>query len=315
MRIFLTGGTGLIGSHLVPALLERGDEVVILTRNAARARRRLPAGEFIEGNPTIPNESWQWNLGTCDAVINLAGESLAAGLWWTSSVRQRLRQSRLATTRNVAEAMHASERTRLLVSASAVGYYGDRGSEALDESTQPGQGFLARLTREWESTALLAEGKRTRVVLLRTGIVLASDGGVLPLMQKTFRFGLGGVLGDGRQYFPWIHITDHVRVILLALDQADLAGPVNAVVPDPPTQQTFVRSLAGVMGKPAVLRMPAFLLRGLLGQKSEMVLSSQRVVPRALRARGFRFRYPDLTGALEDLLGEGTAGTGSNQST
>jgi uncharacterized protein (TIGR01777 family) len=302
VKVFLTGGTGLVGRHLALALIQRTDHVVCVTRNETRARSLLPVGaEFIQGDPTQPGP-WQEAISGCDAVVNLAGESVAKGFW--SEARKRaIRRSRLATTRNVAEAMARAGAAGVLVSASATGYYGDGGSVALDESAQPGSGFLARLAREWEGTALVAESGPTRVVLLRIGVVLARDGGALPRLAIPFKLGLGGPLGSGKQYFPWIHIRDLVRIILFALDTGNLTGPVNAVVPDPPPQRTFARALGSVLHRPSLLPVPAFLLRMALGEKADMILASQRVIPRALRARGFQFECDDLQQALTDLLG------------
>ena len=302
MRIFITGGTGLIGRYLVTSLLARGDSVVCISRQERRARPLLPScAEVIQADPTSEGP-WQDSVAGCDAVVNLAGESVAKGNW-SPNRKRRIRRSRLATTRNAAGAIAKSGSVRVFVSASATGYYGDCGNEALDETRQPGHDWLARLAHEWEENALLAESAMTRVVLLRIGVVLAREGGALPKMSLPFRFGLGGPIGDGRQYFPWIHIRDLIRAILYALDQEDLRGPANAVAPDPPTQATFARALGRAMRRPALLSVPAFLLRSLLGEKSEMLLASQRAVPRALRARGFHFEFGDLDTALTDLVG------------
>ncbi len=302
MRIFITGGTGLIGRHLCGLLVGRGDEVLCLTRDPGAARARMPeAVELIGGDPGLPG-AWQDRLAACDAVINLAGESVGDGRW-TRGRKQRLRRSRLGTTENVVKAMAAADRPQTLISASAVGYYGDRGDEALGEAAAPGSGFLSRLSVEWEHTATQAEREDTRVVLLRIGVVLAADGGALPRMVTPFRLGAGGPLGSGRQYFPWIHLHDLLQIILFALDEPGLSGPVNAVVPDPPRQRDFARSLGRVLGKPAVLPAPAFALRLLLGEQAVLLLAGQRAVPNALKAHGYKFRFPEMEGALQDLLG------------
>jgi len=291
-----------VGRRLIHGLVGRGDAVVCVTRDPARARDLVPPGvELVGAEPSLAG-GWQDRLASCDAVVNLAGESVADGRW-TAARKRRMRRSRLATTDNVAAAVAGAGHPVTLVSASAVGYYGDGGEHALGEDAQPGQDFLARLAVEWENTARKAEREEARVVLLRIGVVLAADGGALPVMLKPFRLGLGGPLGGGRQYLPWIHIEDVAGAILFALDTPALAGPVNATVPNPPTQAEFARVLGRAVGKPAALPAPAFALRLLLGEKADLVLKSQRAVPNALRANGYKFRYTELEKALADLLG------------
>lgn len=304
MRVFVTGGTGLVGRRLVRLLAERGDEVTCLTRDTAAAAARLPAGvHACEGDPALGG-AWQERAREAEAVVNLAGESVGDGLWTRGKIR-RIRRSRMAGTRNLVAAIAGADHPVTLVSASASGYYGDQGDRALGENAGPGEGFLARLAVEWENAAREAESERVRVVLLRIGAVLDPDGGMLPRLAAVVRGGFGGRLGSGRQYVPWIHADDLVRAILFVLDQPALSGPVNAVVPDPPTQAQFVAALARTLGKPARLPAPAFAVRALLGRKAELVLASQRAVPNALRAAGFRFEHPDLEPALGDLLRRG----------
>lgn len=301
MRILVTGGTGLVGRHLIPLLLERGDEVLCLSRDPGRARDVLPEGvSILGGDPGLPGD-WQDRLATCDGVVNLAGASVAEGRW-TSGRKQKLRRSRLGATDNVVQALAGVEKPVVLVSASAVGYYGDRGGEALDERSEPGQDFLARLALEWEHTARNAESEMVRVVLMRIGIVLAADGGALEKMIPPFKLGLGGPLGSGRQYFPWIHVRDLVRAIMFALLEPQLSGPVNAVVPDPPTQGEFARELGRHLKKSSRLPAPTLALKLLLGEKADLLLASQRAVPNALKAAGFRFEFGDLDKALADLI-------------
>ena len=305
MRVFLTGGTGLVGRYLAARLLELAREVVCVSRDPAAARAALPDGvEIVGADPTLPG-SWQDRLAGCDAVVNLAGEPVADGRW-SGAKKHRLRRSRLGTTEHVARAVAGADHPMTLVNASATGYYGDAGDRALAEDAQPGQDFLARLAVEWEHTALEAEREGVRTVILRIGVVLAADGGALPIMLKPFRRGLGGPLGGGRQYFPWIHIEDLVRIILFALERDDLSGPVNAVAPDAPTQAEFARALGVAVGKPAGLPAPGFVLRLLMGEKAGMVLASQRAVPAALRALEFKFAHAELADALADLISPST---------
>ncbi len=301
MRVFVTGGTGLVGRVVIPMLLDRGDEVLCLTRDPARARNVLPAGtEILGGDPTMPGD-WQDRLGTCEGVVNLAGAPVADGLW-TGQRKQRIRRSRLSTTGNVAAALAACEQPIVLASASAVGYYGNRGETALGERSEPGIGFLARLALEWEHTALKAERENVRVALIRVGVVLSAEGGALARMLPAYRLGFGGPLGTGKQYFPWIHIRDLARLLLFVLDQTEVRGPVNAAVPDPPRQKEFARALGRAVGKPAYLPVPGFALKLVMGELSDVLLASQRVVPNVLRAAGFKFEFGEIEKALDDLI-------------
>jgi uncharacterized protein (TIGR01777 family) len=301
MKVFVTGGTGLVGRALVPLLLERGDEVLCLSRDPGQGRAVLPEGaEILGGDPTMPGD-WQDRLATCDGIVNLAGASVADGLW-TDKKKQRIRRSRLATTGNIVAALATCEHPVVLASASAVGYYGDRGEAALAESSEPGGGFLARLALEWEHTALKTERDNVRVALVRIGVVLASDGGALAKMLPAFRLGLGGPMGNGKQYFPWIHVRDLARLFMFVLDNEAVHGPVNAVVADPPRQKEFASALGRALGKPAFMPLPGLALRCVMGEMADVVLASQRAVPNAMKAAGFRFEFGELDKALGDLI-------------
>ncbi len=301
MEIFVTGATGLVGRALCDALVRRGDRVACVTRGPLRARSVLPAGvDVVEGDPTVPGP-WRERLASADAAVNLAGESVAGGRW-TLRRKREIRRSRLETTRNVAAALGRAPAGRTLVSASAVGYYGDGGDAPLGEDSGPGDDFLGRLAHEWEAATLPAERAGVRVVKVRVGVVLAADGGALPRMALPFRFFAGGPLGSGRQYLPWIHIRDLVAVLLFALDTPELEGPVNAVAPDPPRQRDFARALGRALGRPSWLPAPEWALRLALGEMAGMLLAGQRAVPKALRAHGFSFDYNELNAALRDLL-------------
>ena len=301
IRVFVTGGTGLVGRVVIPMLLDRGDEVLCLTRDPARARGVLPSGtEILGGDPTMPGD-WQDRLGTCEGVINLAGSPVAEGLW-TNQRKQSIRRSRLSTTGNVVAALAACDQPMVLASASAVGYYGNRGEEALGEGSEPGSGFLARLAVEWEHTAQKAEREKVRVALIRVGVVLSAEGGALARMLPAFRLGLGGPLGGGKQYFPWIHIRDLARLLIFVMDNGDIRGPVNAVVPDPPRQKEFAGALGRVLGKSAFIPLPGFALYCAMGELSGVLLASQRVVPNVLKAAGFKFEFDELEKALDDLI-------------
>jgi uncharacterized protein (TIGR01777 family) len=301
MRVFFTGGTGLVGQAIIPLLLDRGDEVLCLTRDPARARETLPQGtEFIGGDPTMPGV-WQDRLASCGGVVNLAGASVADG-FWTGRKKQRIRRSRLATTENIVAALADCEEPVVLVSASAVGYYGDRGDGALAESSEPGRGFLSRLALEWEHTARKAERDNVRVARIRIGVVLSAQGGALARMLPAYRLGLGGPLAGGNQFFPWVHIMDLARLIMFVLDQDEIHGPVNAAVPDPPRQKEFAVALGSALGKPAFMPVPRFVLGSLMGEMADVVLASQRVVPNVLKAAGFKFKFGELEKALADLI-------------
>jgi uncharacterized protein (TIGR01777 family) len=297
MRVFLTGATGLIGRALSASLLRDGHQVVALSRGAAPPG--LPAGiRALQGDPAAPGD-WQEELSRCDACVNLAGEPVAAGRW-TDERRRRIRDSRVLATRNVASVI-AGGGPSVLVSGSAIGFYGARGDEVLDESSPPGGDFLARVAVEWEEAARPAQ-QRARVVLLRTGIVLAAGGGALPKLVLPFRMFAGGPIGDGSFWQSWIHLADQVGLLRLALEDPRASGPLNATAPDPVRNRDMARAIGRVLHRPSLLVTPGFAIRAALGEMAEVVLASQRVVPRAALSLGFRFRWPALEPALRDLL-------------
>jgi uncharacterized protein (TIGR01777 family) len=297
MRVFVTGASGLIGRALSAALLERGDEVTALTRQAGAD---LPRGALpVVGDPTVTGP-WLEALGRADAVVHLSGEPVAGGRW-TAERKARIASSRLDSTRLVAAAVAAGGPTTL-VQGSAVGFYGDRGDEQLDEAAAPGRGFLADLSVRWEEAAALAAA-RARVVLVRTGIVLARQGGALPQLARPFKLFAGGPLGDGKAWQPWIHLADQVGLLLLALDDPRASGPLNAVAPGAVQQAELARTLARVLHRPNLLPVPGVALRLAVGEMAEVLLASQRVLPARAEALGYRFRFATLGAALEDLLG------------
>ncbi|MCP4291257.1 MAG: TIGR01777 family protein [bacterium] len=301
MRVFIAGGTGLVGRHLIHKLVERGDEVVCLSRDIHYAATILPTEvKLIEGHPVIPGD-WQEIPRTCDTVINLAGAPVFDG-FWTQGRKRDIRRSRLSSTFNLVESVEDCEHALTFINASAIGIYGEGGSNALSEVSQPGEGFLARLACEWEHTARQAEAGNVRVVMMRLGIVLATDGGALPKMVKHFNMGLGGKLGNGRQYFPWIHIKDLVEAILFTISCEDIAGPVNFSVPTPPTQGEFTKSLAAALGKSAHFPVPRMVLKIIMGERAHALLQSQRAVPNVLKVNGFRFKLDELDDAMADLF-------------
>lgn len=290
MRYLITGGSGFIGTALCRALAETGAELTVLTRDPARARPRLPEGVRLVTDLA--------RAGGADVAINLAGENLAQGRW--SEARKRLlRDSRIATTRALcAWIERQSPRPRVLVSASAIGYYGARGDEPLDENAAPGEDYAARLCRDWEAEALRAEPFGLRVCRLRLGVVLDRDGGALARMLPAFRWGLGGPIASGRQWLSWIHRSDVVALIRWCVDRPSARGAYNATAPHPVTNAEFARALGRALQRPAFLRMPAIALKLLLGEMAQLLITGQRVLPARLLAEGFAFSFPELSDAL-----------------
>jgi uncharacterized protein (TIGR01777 family) len=297
LRVAVTGATGLVGGALWPALATAGHRVDRVSRRPPR-----PGTTDIHWDPASGRLDAHALEGV-DAVVHLAGESIAAGRW-TAAVKARIRESRVEGTRLLAETLaQLDRRPRVLVSVSAVGYYGDRGDEPLTEESPPGSGFLASVARAWEAAADPARVAGIRVVHPRLGLVLAGQGGALPRMLRPFRLGLGGAIGSGRQYWSWIALADVVRVIELALGAEEIRGPVNAVAPVPATNRAFTRALGQVLGRPTLLPLPAPVVRLLMGEMGQaLLLGSARVLPRRLERAGFRFRYPELPSALRAAL-------------
>jgi uncharacterized protein len=299
MRALITGATGLVGKHL----LGRIEDAVVLSRNPDQARRRLGKVEAHAWNPERGHPPVEAIRGV-EAVFNLAGEPVFEGRW-TEEKKRRIRDSRVVGTRNLVSALAALEnesRPKVLVSASAVGYYGDRGDEELDERSTVGDGFLAEVCVDWEREAMAAAQLGIRVVCVRIGIVLAPDGGALAAMLTPFRMGLGGRLGSGRQWMPWVHIKDLAGMMLHASRNDAIRGPMNAVAPHPVINVDFTRALANAVHRPALLPVPRIALRLALGEVSDILIASQRVFPRVAEQSGYVFEHPDLAGALDDVM-------------
>jgi uncharacterized protein (TIGR01777 family) len=294
MHVLLTGGTGFIGQVLCGHLLQAGHTLSVLTRDPARARTQLPAGARVVATLDEARD--------VEAVVNLAGEPLMAGRW-NATPKAAFRASRLGTTQAlIAWMARQSLRPRVLVSGSAIGYYGPRDDEALDESAAPGDDFAALLCRDWETEAMQAESLDVRTCRVRTGIVLAADGGALAKMLPPFRLGAGGPMGDGRQWMSWIHRDDLVRMIAWLLDSDRAGGAYNGTAPEPVTNRDFARTLGKALHRPAVLPTPAFVLKAGFGEMAQLLLTGQRVLPAHALAEGFAFRFPSLDIALRDLL-------------
>lgn len=296
-KIALTGASGLVGGALVPVLRTNGFEVVYLVRRSPRTR------DEVRWDPeagTIDQES----LRGVSGVIHLAGENIAGGRW-TEARKARIRESRVRGTEVIAGAMAELEpKPKVLISASAIGYYGSRGAETLDERSTPGSGFLASVCGEWESATRAAEKAGIRVVHARIGIVLASQGGALAKMKTPFALGLGGRIGDGEQYMSWISLKDLVSALFFIVQRPSMRGPVNLVSPDPVTNAYFTKNLARALGRPAVLPVPKFALRVGLGREmaDELLIGGARVVPAELHDKGFVWEHTTLEKALAHLL-------------
>lgn len=301
MHVFVTGGTGFIGTRLVAALAGRGDSCVVVSRSGHDGWKHTSV-RVVQADPTEPG-SWQNEIAGCDAVVNLAGARIFDPLHrWSSERKEQLTTSRVTVTRNLVDGMRAAiRRPSRLVSGSAIGFYGPRGDEAVDESAAAGQDFLARLARQWEETALEARDVAT-VALMRTGIVLGTDGGALSPLLGLFKSGLGGPWGSGRQWWSWIHIQDQIEFMLYALDHG-LDGPFNVTAPHPVTVNEFARELGRALRRPALLRAPEFALRAAFGEAAGVLFDLQRAVPRRALHAGYEFHFPDLPLALDDLLG------------
>jgi uncharacterized protein (TIGR01777 family) len=303
MKIVIAGGTGFLGRPLARTLAADGREVVILTRRPS-APPATSAVRFVTWRPESDGGgAWAAEIDGAAAVVNLAGESIAARRW-SSEQKRRILSSRVQATRSLAEAVRSAARPPLaFVSGSAVGYYGPLGDEIATEATPAGSDFLAGACAEWESEAAHAAGTATRVACIRTGIVIEKDGGALPRMLLPFRLGAGGPLGSGRQYMPWIHRDDWVALVRWAIDTPTAGGPINATAPRPVTNREFSRTLGRALHRPAFMPAPAFALRLALGEMADaLLLSGQRAVPAKAEQLGFRFRYTLLDEALGAIL-------------
>ncbi len=299
MRTLVTGATGFVG----PRLLRLLDSPVVLSRDPDRARRSVGAiaSRIVRWNPMEGPPPPDAFAGV-DAVLHLAGESVAEGRW-TKAQKARIRDSRVIGTRHLVQGIAQAERKpAVLVSASAVGYYGDRGDEELTESAAPAHDFLADVCVEWEREALAAEGAGVRVVTARTGIVLGAGGGALGKMLTPFKLGAGGPLGNGRQWMPWIHVADLARMYVHAAENAAIRGPMNATAPHPVRNSEFTKALGRQLHRPAFMPAPYIGLRIVFGEFAQVLFASQRVIPKVALDTGFVFQYPELAGALREIL-------------
>lgn len=300
MRIVITGGTGLIGSALARDLGEAGHEVIVLTRDPAKAS--LPPNTRAVQWDGKTAAGWASLLDGDSGVVNLAGEGIGTGRW-TAAKKRRIRESRVDAGKAVLAAIRqAAEKPRVLLQGSAVGYYGRSGDEVVTESHAPGSDFLAEVCVDWEASTAEVEALGVRRAVLRTGVVLSDEGGALPRIALPFRLLAGGPLGDGRQWFPWIHIADEVGAIRFLLEREGARGPFNLTAPRPLTNRDFSRAVGKALHRPSLMPTPGLALRLVLGEMADMLLYGQRAVPHRLLEYGYAFRHPDPLGALRDLL-------------
>jgi hypothetical protein len=305
MKIAITGATGFVGSRLVKKLNDAGYQILILTRNPEKAKRVFPSSAFpnLETVKYTPKESgdWQKAISGCDAVINLAGEPISER--WTPQHKQEILESRQLGTRNLVEAIaQAESKPQLLISGSAIGYYGTSETATFDETSPPGNDFLAEVCQKWEAEANKVKELGVRLVIFRIGIVLGDDGGALAKMIGPFKMFAGGPIGSGRQWFSWIHRDDLVNLILEAIKRTDMAGIYNATAPNPVRMTEFCQTLGDVINRPSWLPVPEFALELLLGDGAKVVLEGQQVLPKQTQSLGFQYQYPELKPALTEIL-------------
>jgi hypothetical protein len=302
--VLITGGTGFIGRYFVKEFMDNGYNVFVSTRDANRARRIFKGSDvnIFQWNPLkqhLPVEI----LNQSSAVINLIGEPIAE--MWTQEKKRLIRESRIYSLRTIVASMGGTNQDgKALVSASAVGYYGNRGDEILTEESTPGNDFLAGICREWEGEAFKARNVGVRVVIMRIGIVLGRSGGILKKMLLPFKLGLGGPIGDGKHWMSWIHVEDLARIARFAVENENISGPINAVSPNPVRNHKFAVALGKILKRPVILRIPKFALKTLYGSElvDTMLTASQRAVPKRLQELGFKFKYPEIESALQNSV-------------
>lgn len=310
MRVIITGGTGLIGGALARDMAADGYEVIVLSRSPQAARglaAGLPAGVTVAEWDGKTSAGWGHFADGADAIVNLAGESIAGtGLIparWTAARKQRIVQSRLDAAHAVVQAVEqAAVKPRVVIQSSAVGYYGPAGDEIVTEAHAAGDDFLARTCVQWEESTAAVEGMGVRRVLVRTGLVLSADGGVFPTLVLPFRFFVGGSLGSGRQWYPWIHIEDEVGAIRFLIEKDDARGVYNLSAPNPLRNAEFSRVIGQVMGRPSLIPVPEFVFRLAFGEMATLVVDGQRAIPQRLEEMGYRFQFGEASVALRDLL-------------
>lgn len=300
MNVFITGGSGFVGRHLSEYLLEKGCKVVATGRSQTIKGISHPNYRYLSADTSIPGD-WQEELPQMDAVVNLAGVNIFN--YWTKGYKQSIYDSRIQTTRNIVDALPEGKGISL-ISTSALGFYGDRGDDLLKESEPVGSDFLAKVCRDWETEALKARTKGSKVAIARFAVVLDKHGGALKMMLPPFRLFVGGPLGSGNQWFPWIHLQDLIQALWFLLEQEDPSGTYNFCAPTPITNREMSRSIGRALHRPSIFRVPAFAIRMVIGELGSMVLFSQRGEPQNLLKAGFNFGYPTFESALNEIVGK-----------
>jgi uncharacterized protein (TIGR01777 family) len=300
MKIIITGGSGFVGTHLSDYLLRGGHRVTALGRSADSHRIHHQSYNYVSADTTRPGD-WQKEFEDADAVVNLAGTSIFKR--WTAGYKQQIYESRILTTRNVVASL-PRDKNIILCSASGAGYYGSRGDDLLKEDQDPGDDFLAGVSVDWEKEALQAADKFLRVVVMRFGVIFEKDGGALAKMIPAFKFFVGGSMGSGKQWFPWIHLVDLMAAVQFILENDQINGPVNFCAPNPIRYRDLAKTLGDALKRPAVMPAPAFLIRLVLGEFGNVFLASQRIIPHKLLSHGFSFRYPYINDAIRAVVGE-----------
>jgi uncharacterized protein (TIGR01777 family) len=299
MNIFMTGGTGFVGTYLSQKLISEGHRVTILTQPLGDAALKIAGLSYLDGNPTIKGK-WQESVKEHDVIINLAGASIFSR--WTAEQKKILRDSRMDTTRNLVEALPADASKVTLFSTSAVGYYGFHEDEEMTENMPAGDDFLAQLARDWEQEALRAQDKGARVVITRFGIVLGKNGGALGQMIPLFRYFLGGPLGSGKQWFSWVHMQDLAEAFTFLLTHPEIQGAVNLCSPQPVRNADLGKAIGRILHRPSFIPAPGFMIKLILGEFGSVLLKGQRVIPRRLLDAGFKFKYPNIEEALKGII-------------
>jgi len=298
MNIIVTGASGFVGTHLCRLLLSRGDDVTGVGRSERHRLQSYDRFNWISSDTTVEGR-WQESVRDADVIINLAGKNIFG--YWTEKYRSQIYQSRVLTTSNIVSALDDG-RKAVLLNASAIGYYGDRGDSPLTEADSAGDDFLAKVCIDWEDAALKAQDKGARVVLMRFGVVLGKDGGALEKMVPAFRLFVGGPLGSGLHWFPWIHMDDLLNAALLCMKKSDISGPVNFVAPGTVRHREFASELGHVLNRPSFMPAPGFMIKAIIGELGQTFLSSQRATPDLLNRSGFSFQYGDIRAALQNIL-------------
>jgi uncharacterized protein (TIGR01777 family) len=299
MNVFMTGGTGFVGTYLAKRLISEGHKVTILTQPLGSAKIKMGGLAYLDGNPTIKGK-WQESVKEHDVIINLAGASIFSR--WTPEQKKILRESRIETTRNLVSALPAGASKITIFSTSAVGYYGFHEDEELIENMAVGNDFLARLAYDWEQEALRAQDKGSRVVITRFGIVLGKNGGALVQMLPLFKYFLGGPLGNGRQWFSWVHMHDLVEAFIFLLQHPEINGAVNLSSPEPVRNVDLGRAVGKILHRPSFMPAPGFMIKLILGEFGSVLLKGQRVIPRRMLDAGFKFKYPNIEEALKSII-------------